>query len=498
MLATQPGDRNYVAANTVSISFTVASATHRMLTVASVAPHFVVAGSAAQDITLRGTNFLPSITATYAGAAHAITYVDSTTVILPLTAGDLATWGIQSIILANPDPDNGAAAINLPVLYETDAMLARSQLAAGNQARLRRLIEKGRNGEPVTIATVGGSITAGVGASDGAHSYARLMQDWWNETFPDSASKLVNAGISGTASDYGSLRLQRDVLPSSPDLVIVEFAVNDASSSLSDTYEGVLRQLLNAPSHPAVVLLFMMRYQPLPSEPVTAEPWQSVIGDHYNLPMVSFYDAVNPELQDGNITIAQIGPDGVHPSDLGHAYIAHFLEQDLQAAINRFPPGTASEEIPATETPIYSSNFEFTSLEEGIGTWGAPLSPDGNQGWTAVSTSPRGLANFPSEGLTASSPGSTLDFMVTGREILIGYWQYNGAMGQVSVSVDGVVTRTLDGFVTTAQGAHIMTRVASGLEDGPHHVHLELLDTRDGGSTGKSFYLLCVGAGGVL
>jgi lysophospholipase L1-like esterase len=419
--------------------------------------------------------------------------------VLPLTAADLAAPGVQSIMLISPAPGSGSGAINLPVLYEPDGMLAASQLAAGDQARLQRLIQKGLNGTPVTIATIGGSITAGTGASNAGHNYANLLEDWWNETFPASTSTLVNAGIGGTGSDYGSLRAQRDVLSYNPDLVIVEFAVNDLGSPYGDTYEGLVRQLLDAPSQPAVILLFMMTYQlPVVESNLTAQPWQAVIGANYNVPMVSYFNAISPELTAGNISLAQISADGVHPSDLGHAYAAQFIEQNIQIAIENFAPGAPLEPVPATPSPVYSSDFEFTSLEEGNGTWGAPLNPTNNQGWVAVSTSPGGALNFPDAGLQSSSPGSMLNFTVTGRDILIGYWQSNGPMGEASVTVDGGVPVILDAFYITEAGAHLMSRVANGLADGPHQVQIQLLSTQDAGSTGNTFDVLCVGAGGVF
>jgi lysophospholipase L1-like esterase len=379
-------------------------------------------------------------------------------------------------------------------------MLANSQLAAGDQARLQSLIEKERNGLPVTMVTIGGSITAGGGASNGAHYYGRLLQDWWNETFPASTATLVNAGIGGTKSDYGSLRVQRDVLSYNPDLVIVEFAINDNDvAQFGDTYEGLVRQLLDAPSHPAVILLFMMTYeQPIVESDRTDQPWQSAIGANYDVPMVSYFDAIAPELMNGNITFAQITADDVHPTDLGHAYAAVFLEQNIQIAMNNFPPGTTSEAIPVTGPALHSSDFEFTSLVEGNGDWGPPLNPTNNQGWVAVATSPGGRVNYPDEGLESSTPGSTLDFTVTGKEILIGYWVNNAPMGQASVTVDGGAPMTLDGFSATSTGDHTMTRVANGLADGPHQVHIELLSTNDSGSTGTTFDLLCVGAGGAF
>ncbi|HPM83543.1 MAG TPA: hypothetical protein PLF81_22720, partial [Candidatus Anammoximicrobium sp.] len=46
-----------------------------------------------------------------------------------------------------------------------DPITSRSVVTAGDTARLQRALAKGRRGEPVTVAVIGGSITAGAGAS---------------------------------------------------------------------------------------------------------------------------------------------------------------------------------------------------------------------------------------------------------------------------------------------------------------------------------------------
>ena len=496
--ATQAGNTTYGGAAPVSQLIAVNNPAPAIY---SMSPNFVAAGSTAQNITLTGKDFLPATTATYAGSAHTITFLNSSTILLPLTVSDLAGSGIKTVVLANSAPGGGRAAVNLPVLFESDGMLGRSQLAAGDQARLERLIQKGRNGTPVTIAAIGGSITAGAGASDVAHSYLEQVQTWWNNTFPSSASTLVNAGIPGTCSDYGSLRVERDVLSQNPDLVIVEFAVNDpgnGAATYGDTYEGLVRQLLDAPSHPAVILLFMTKYQlPVVEEEMTAQLWQSAIGANYNLAMVSYFDAIGPELTDGNIAVTDLSGDGTHPNDLGHAYAAQFLELNLQNAIDSFSPGIAQETIAATPAPLYSNDFEFTSLEDGVGTNGPGLSPAGNQGWIAEAAGSDQFLLGAAAGLESSTPGSTLDFTVTGKDILLGYWEYNGPMGKVSVTVDGVpMAYDLDGWVPMAgNGYRTFKRIASDLANGPHQVHVELLSTDD--TTGNTFRLLGVGAGGV-
>ena len=507
--ATQAGDTLFQAATPVSQSFTVNAATSNPApSIAGISPTSIEVESVAQTVTLTGANFLTTTTATYNGAAHDLIFVNTTTITLSLSAADQAATGSEAIVITNPAPGGGTASINLSIVSQLDTMLTNSQLAVGDQARLQRLIEKGRAGSPVTLAAIGGSITQGTGATTTSQCYASLVQAWWNTTFPNSASTLINAGIGGTGSDYGSLRAQRDVLSKNPDLVIIEFAVNDLGNQagLSDTYEGVVRQVLDAPSHPAVILLFMMTYGlPVVESNMTAQSWQSPIGANYNVPMVSFFDAIGPELTNGNITLNEITADDIHPSNLGHAYAAQFIAQNIQNAMDNFPAGTALEDIPATAAPLYSADFEFTSLEDGIGDEGPALAPSANSGWTDETAYSMASLYWPPSGLFSSTPGSTLDFTVTGKEILIGYWVYGGStlsapMGEVSVTVDGIPYYSdLDGwFDQTWGGDRTTTRLMNTLASGTHQLHITLLSTEDpGGSTGHDFIVLDVGTGGV-
>ena len=111
--ATQTGNSTYEPATPVSQSFTV-SAENPAPIIASFFPAFVVAGSAAQNVMLTGANFLTTTTATLGGVAHAITYVNPTTITLSLTASDQATVGTEAITLTNPTPGGGTASGTCP------------------------------------------------------------------------------------------------------------------------------------------------------------------------------------------------------------------------------------------------------------------------------------------------------------------------------------------------------------------------------------------------
>ena len=53
----------------------------------------------------------------------------------------------------------------------------------------------------------------------------------FRSTFPDVQWTEHNAGIGGTTSTFGAFRVDRHVLQSAPDLVFVEYALNDEGRS---------------------------------------------------------------------------------------------------------------------------------------------------------------------------------------------------------------------------------------------------------------------------
>ena len=115
-----------------------------------------------------------------------------------------------------------------------------------DNAALAAVMKKAEAGEPVTIATIGGSITQG-SISNGAKDsqikakscYADIFFSWWKETFPQSEVTVVNAGIGATDSYLGVHRLKEDVLDYNPDLVLVEYSVNDGgNNTFKITYDN--------------------------------------------------------------------------------------------------------------------------------------------------------------------------------------------------------------------------------------------------------------------
>ena len=79
------------------------------------------------------------------------------------------------------------------------------------------------------------------------------------EQFKDTEFREVNAAIGGTGSLLGAFRLEKHVLRHDPDLLFVEFAVNDSGTpddSVLATMEGIVRQCWDREKKPDIVFVY--------------------------------------------------------------------------------------------------------------------------------------------------------------------------------------------------------------------------------------------------
>ena len=246
-------------------------------------------------------------------------------------------------------------------------MIARSLKLKGNTDRLEKLLAKAGAGEDITLGFIGGSITQGAGAIP-IHEkcYARVFADEFEKKYAKGGKvDLVKAGVGGTPSELGMIRFERDVLRDGikkPDLIVVEFAVNDEGDETKGVcFESLIRKAYSLPWKPAVVILFA----------VFSNDWNlqdrlGPVGVRYHIPMVSVLDAVSPQFmllpEDGRvISKNQYFYDQYHPSNLGHQIMSDCII-NLLDAVNA-EPSEYEEEIDLEKTePAIGADFEKVVL----------------------------------------------------------------------------------------------------------------------------------------
>lgn len=366
-----------------------------------------------------------------------------------------------------------------PSPEQAEAIIQRSQLAAGDSSRLARALAKAERGEKIVVGVIGGSITQGARATKADNRYGNRLAQWWKEQFPKADVTFVNAGIGATNSNYGSLRVTRDLLSKQPDFVVVEYACNDPdAASCAPTYEGLVRQILKAPSQPAVLLLFMTR-----RDGGNAQQWHVQVGKHYDLPMVSLRDGLWPEVQAGKLTMDDFLADEVHPHDAGHGLTARCVERMLETP--RKAPASAESTAAPLPAPLFSADYEFTALQEA-----GDLAPSTNRGWTFQSKE---------KAWHSDTPGSVIEWEVKGREVMLMSHVIRGAMGRARVQVDDAPPKVIDGwFAGTWGGYRMTTLIAEGLDpEKTHRIRVELLSEKHPESTGTGFSIFGLGEAGV-
>lgn len=236
--------------------------------------------------------------------------------------------------------------------------------------RLKNLMKRAAKGESLVIGFLGGSITQGSLSSTPKTCYAYLVYEWWKKSFPNAAFSFVNGGIGGTTSHYGGARAWKDVLCYRPDIVTVDFSVNDdANEFFEETYEGTIRRLLAAPSDPAVVVLNNVFYD----TGKNAQNYHNRIADHYGIPHVSIKDTVYPDVESGKIVRADITPDNLHPNDKGHRLVADEIcklldsikaemEEETIAGENIEGKSTKTEASVSLPAPLTENAYEHSRL----------------------------------------------------------------------------------------------------------------------------------------
>lgn len=346
----------------------------------------------------------------------------------------------------------------------TDKMYNRAVVNEGSLERLAAAMKKAENGESITVGVIGGSITQGSLATASDKCYASLFYKWWSDKFPNCEINFINAGIGGTTSYLGVHRVDEQLLAYKPDVVVVEFSVNDTDKVMNKySYDSLVRKILKADNNPAVILLFTTM-----EDGTSLQETHKEIGQAYNLPMISYHDVVYPEVAAGTLKWTDISPDDIHPNDAGHAIIGQLLDRYLDSVYDKLD--TIAEQPSAFDTePLtkdYYANAELCNAKD--------ITPSENDGFEIGQNSL--YSQFTDNWITSS--GGTMAFDVECRSFGIFYLKTtDGKSGQFDVYVDGVLKGTMDADFSGGWGNYGFTQqFLISNEAGKHTVEIKLSD----------------------
>ncbi len=327
------------------------------------------------------------------------------------------------------------------------------------QARngLPNVLQKLRQDREVRIGYLGGSITAAPG-------WRVKSMKWFQEQYPKVKVSEINAAIGGTGSDLGVFRLQQDTLRHQPDLLFVEFAVNDGGAApdrIIKAMEGIVRQTWRA--DPATDICFVYTISLPVLEDALAGRYQRSatamehVAGHYGIPTIHLGLEVARMVAGGRLVFKGEKPkdnpattkpmvfssDGVHPLvETGHQLYLDAIVRSMKVVGNVGKPGP--HRIPK---PLDADNWENAKL--------VPIRADMLSGkWTRMDPAKDPLAKRFSNRLPvlwhSDDPGATLSFRFKGTTASM-YDLVGPDCGQVQVKVGegkDKTVRRIDGYCT--------------------------------------------------
>lgn len=396
---------------------------------------------------------------------------------------------------------------NYTVSDETyQKMVTDSLYSTGNNARLKAVIEKARAGEDVTLAYIGGSITEGALAKPNSNCYAEVSAKAFGKKYGKNDGEkvhFINAGMSGTPSDLGVVRYNRDVinrLPvgDHPDILFIEFAVNDyGCETKGGGYEGLIRQALKSGS--AVVLIFSvfkgnaggrvceMEYRPF--------------GACYDLPMISMGDSIMSYFKESGFYKWYFGDD-LHPNNTGYQLMSDCIMNLMDTVDKETAEADNITDVDAI-TPhktaayqgikILDSSTDFSS-DAAIGS----VDAGGFSGKDTATGSFQYEYNgqksapwFPDNWMhTSTSDWDSLKVTLTCKTLMLVYKKSNAkSFGKADLYIDGKKNGTIDCYDTTGwnNGAVYLALTEDAAKS--HDIELKMAD----GDEGKNFTLMAIG-----
>ena len=348
---------------------------------------------------------------------------------------------------------------------------------------LPNVFQKLQKGDGVRIAYLGGSITAQPG-------WRPKTLAWFQQRFPQARVSEINAAIGGTGSDLGVFRLEHDVLRHRPDLLLIEFAVNDGGAAREQIHhcmEGIVRQTWRADPQTDIGFVYTiagnmldtLKAGDLPRSVAAMED----VAHHYGIPSINFgvevarleqagklvFKGTLPKSEAGKAASADpvvFSPDAVHPyPETGHGIYLQVATRAFEAMRQSGTPGSHPIKAPFSAAPLEAARLVPLSR--------ATLSPRW-QRLPETNSLVRSFGGRLPELWRANGSGDSVEFRFRGTTA--GFYDLVGPdCGQVVVQVDDEppVTRPrFDAHCTYHRLASFF--VARDLPEGTHRVLVKI------------------------
>ncbi|MBQ7037694.1 MAG: SGNH/GDSL hydrolase family protein [Clostridia bacterium] len=207
------------------------------------------------------------------------------------------------------------------------------------------------------ISFMGGSVTEGMGSSRVKGGFRTRLINFLREECPSALFTETNSTLGGNGSQYGVYVAEQMVASTTPDLVFIEYAVNNGYDGVRDAdklwnhYETMIHTIRKANPYADIVLVYVSDRSETSQNII---PILEQIADKYQLTSINLHQAMKDSMNSDYKWEYYYGDDSVHPNDNGYDVMAEVLFGAVQYGLTTTPYTYAKLPLPAAKGALQS------------------------------------------------------------------------------------------------------------------------------------------------
>ena len=333
-----------------------------------------------------------------------------------------------------------------------------------------------KNNKKLTIGYTGGSVTDGTGGTNG-HCWRTDVTQWFKDNFPDAEITEADGSQGNKSSLWGFFRAddwvkkgqEASLIDMKPDLVFLEFTINDYLVRMSETrtnhyMEGLIRKIRKALPETDIVIIYITN-EAFIDKVLPTRPYHEELAAHYGLPSVDVGAAMKNHLAATGEPFRNYFADDVHPNDKGYKVYAEEICKYLKDRLITNPNKNATVKAcempknsllsnPTDDSEMYSVDEfkEFVTLKD----------------WKEMNVPGNSVAQFGTQLYGSTDSELEFDFVGTGVSLM------------VDAPTNALVKCEIDGKETVS--ASVMNNIhnelflVNNLTPGKHHIKIRIVN----------------------
>ena len=205
-----------------------------------------------------------------------------------------------------------------------------------------------QSGRPLTIVALGSSSTAGKGASNKSFTYPAVLERELRHRL-GARVRVLNRGVGGETIERTAARIDADVVPYHPTLVIWQTGTNDLLRSRPpQVFEKILAAgILRMRRHGSDVILMSPQYFPAGERCANLNAYLRAIdrvGELYDVPVLHRHQIMAYWATSGELSLHQmLSHDLFHMSDDGYRCLGEVVADFIMRHCSGQPHGKPPE-----------------------------------------------------------------------------------------------------------------------------------------------------------